>query len=65
MFVTIYCIIGLIVFVINVMALPEILKELPVVTNTLVVFTFVISFFAGVLWPITIIYGICKSDDPI
>ncbi len=63
MLVTIYCIIGLIVFVLNLIAIPEILKELPVVSNALIVFSFIISFFAGVLWPITIVYGIYKEAN--
>lgn len=63
MLVTIYCVIGLIVFFLNLIAIPEILKNLPVVTSTVIVFTFVISIFAGVFWPLTIIYGICMQDE--
>ncbi len=65
MLVTIYCIIGLIIFLINVMILPDMLKELPIVSNFVVLFAFIVSFFAGVLWPATIIYGICKYDEPV
>jgi hypothetical protein len=63
MLITIYCVIGLIIFVVNVMALPEILNKLPYVPNILVLIAFIISFFAGVLWPITLIYGICHIDE--
>lgn len=63
MLASIYCIIGLIVFVLNVMFLPEVFKELAVVPNSLIVITFIVSFFAGVLWPVTLIYGICNYEE--
>lgn len=64
MFTTVYCVIGLIIFLVNVWIMSELLKEnLPVVTNAMVFIAFVASFFAGVLWPITVIYGICKNGQ--